>query len=112
MTVHIRLFSYSFFGEIVRGGENQRNSLDFNSGFSKSAHCIGTPSHLESNSGSTHKTIQRVYAENIEDRSRIGVFRWQWHVEKAVQVYLERIRDSMQKPMEGLLRIPRSLFTV
>ena len=39
----------------------------------------------------------------IEGRSRIGVFFGQWHVENAARIYLERIRNSMQKPIEGLL---------
>jgi hypothetical protein len=87
------------------GGENQQDSLNRFSGYSKSAHCIGMPSYLEPNSGSLHVPIEGVYrvTEKIEDRSRIGVFSSQWHVEKTTSAYLERIRNTMQKPVEGLL---------
>jgi len=58
---------------------------------------------LEPNSGSMHVPIEGVYrvTEKIEDRSRIDFFRSQWHVEKATRAYLERIRNRMQKPIEG-----------
>ena len=91
----------------MTGGENQQDSLNRFSGYSKSAHCIGMPSYLEPNSGSLHVPIEGVYlaiAEKIEDRSRIGIFRSQWHVGKAARVYLERIRNRMHKPVEGLSR--------
>ena len=59
--------------------------------------------------GSTH-TAKPAYLEpdrnnmqkSIEDRSRIGVFRGQWHVGKAARAYLVRISNTMQKPVEGL----------
>ena len=85
------------------GGENQRSSLIISSGYSNKAQFIGKPpSYLEPNSGSLQKPIEGVYAENIEDRARIGVLRCQCHVEKSARVYLERIRNGMQKPIEGL----------
>ena len=56
-------------------------------------------------SGSMHVSIEGVYGttEKIEDRSRIGETTLQNHVENAVRTYLDRIRNRMQKPIEGLL---------
>jgi len=53
-----------------------------------------------------HKTIEGVYhiAKNIEDRSRIGEKHNQNHVENVERTYLERIRNRMQKPIEGLIK--------
>jgi len=53
------------------------------------------PSYLESISGSLHVPIEgRV---TIEEKHN------QKHVENAARAYLERIRNRMQKPIEGLL---------
>jgi hypothetical protein len=41
----------------AQGGERQRSSLSFDTGYSAKAHCIGTPSYLEPNSGSLQKPI-------------------------------------------------------
>ena len=94
MTVHIRQLSSASCGEIVMGGENQQPSLNQSTGYSETAKCAGKPSYLEPISGSLQKSIEGVY--------RIGVFRCQWHVGKATRIYLDRIRDSLQKPLEGL----------
>jgi len=42
----------------AQGGERQRSSLSFDTGCSAKAHCIGTPSYLEPNSGSLQKPIE------------------------------------------------------
>ena len=76
------------------GGENQRSSLIISSGYSNKAQCIGKPAYLEPISGFMHAPIEGAVA--------IGVFSCQWHVEKARRVYLDRIRNRMQKPIEGL----------
>jgi len=76
------------------GGEIQRGSLTHDTGYSETAHCIGMPSYLEPISGSMHVPIEEVY--------RIRDFRNQNQVSKATRAYLERIRNSMQKPIEGL----------
>jgi hypothetical protein len=87
------------------GGENQQDSLNRFSGYSKSAHCIGMPSYLEPNSGSMHVPIEGVYraTEKTEDRVAIGEKHNQNHAENTAQTYLEPIRNRMQKPIEGLL---------
>ena len=92
------------------GGELQRSRLNEASGYSRKAHCIGKPSYLESNSGSLHVSIEGVYsaAEKIEDRGAIGEETTQKNAEK--RTYLERIRNTMQKPVEGLLAQFLSLY--
>ena len=77
----------------VSGGKRQRSSVVSSSGFSESP-LHWKSSYLEPISGSLQKSIEGVY--------RIGVFRCQWHVGNARRVYLERIRNRMQKPVEGL----------
>ena len=86
------------------GGEIQRGSLTHDTGYSAKAQCIGKPSYLEPNSGSMHVPIEGVYrtTEKIEDRVAIGEKTAQNHVENAARTYLERIRNRMQKPIEGL----------
>ena len=68
----------------AQGGERQRSSLSFDTGYSAEAHCIGTPSYLEPNSGSLQKPIEGsiLLLKNVEDRSAIGGFRNQKHAEK------------------------------
>jgi hypothetical protein len=53
-----------------------------------------------------HRTIEGDYsaAEKIEERVAIGEKTAQNHVENAARTYLERIRNTMQKPIEGLPR--------
>ena len=80
----------------------QRGSGNRSAGYSSNAHCIGKRLHLESNSGCTLKSIGGGVA--------IGAFRRHWHVETAVRVYLERIRNRMQKPIEGLLSLHAACF--
>jgi len=84
------------------GGENQQSSLNFSSGYSKSAQCIGKSRYLEPNSQSMQKTVEGVYPKKIEDRVAIGEKTAQNHVENTARTYLERIRNTMQKPIEGL----------
>ena len=52
-----------------------------------------------------HRTIEGDYsaAEKIEDRVGIGEKTAQNHVEN--EAYLERIRNRMHEPIEGLLEI-------
>ena len=90
---------------LVGGGESQRGKAVSSPGYSEEAHCTGkTPSYLEPISQSMHRTIEEgVCPRKIEDRSRIGAFRSQWHVEKPRQAYLQPISGSMLKPIEGLL---------
>ena len=64
------------------------------SGYSEKAQCTGKPSYLKPNSQSMQKIVEGVY--------RIGVLRGQWHVGNAARVYLDRIRNSMHEPIEGL----------
>jgi hypothetical protein len=92
------------------GGEKQRGSLNGKSGYSVKAHCIGKQSYLEPISGSLHVPIEGVYraTEKTEDRVTIGEKRNQNHVENTARTYLERIRNRMQKPIEGL---PTQPFT-
>src|SRR4030067_3603886 len=88
------------------GGENQRGSSCQFSGYYSKAQCIGKPpSYLEPISGSMHVPIEGVYriTEKIEDRVAIGEKTTQNHVENTARTYLERIRNRMQKPIEGLL---------
>ena len=89
------------------GGENQRSKLFLIRANSAKAHCTGKPPYLEPISQSMHVPVEGVYciAEKIEDRSRIGEKHSQNHVEKQRRTYLERIRNRMQKPVEGLLRV-------
>jgi hypothetical protein len=42
----------------AQGGERQRSSLSFYTGYSAEAHCIGTPSYLPPNSQSMQKTYR------------------------------------------------------
>ena len=96
----------------MMGGENQRGSLTSFGAISAKAQCTGKPrSYLKPISQSMHVPIEGVYpaAEKIEDRSRIGEKQRQNHAENAARTYLERIRNRMQKPVEGLLRafLPR-----
>ena len=51
------------------------------------------------------KIVEGVYpaADKIEDRVAIGEKINQNHVENAARTYLERIRNRMQNPIEGLL---------
>ena len=65
---------------------------------------------MEPNSGSMHVPIEGSTrtAKKIEDRSRIGGKRNQNHFEKEVRTYLERIRNRMQKPIEGRSRLKSS----
>ena len=86
------------------GGEIQRGSLTHDTGYSTKAHCIGKQSYLEPNSGSMHVPIEGVYriTEKIEDRVAIEEKHNQNHAENAARTYLERIRNSMPKPIEGL----------
>ena len=86
------------------GGENQRGSLNDTSGYSKKAQCTGVPSYLDPISGSLHVPIEGVYPKKIEDRVAIGEKTAQNHVENTARTYLERIRNTMQKPIEGLSR--------
>jgi hypothetical protein len=79
----------------VQGGEVERGSLTQFSGCSVKAHCIGKRSYLEPNSGSLHVPI--------EGRVANGEKRNQNHVENSARAYLERIRNGMQEPIEGLL---------
>ncbi len=62
---------------------------------------------MEPISGCMHVPIEGrskiIVAEEIEDSVAIGEKTVQSHVEK--RVYLERIRNSMQKPIEGRSRI-------
>jgi hypothetical protein len=53
-----------------------------------------------------HAPIEGVYrtTEKIEDRVAIGEKRNQNHDENTPRTYLERIRGSMQKPIEGRSR--------
>jgi len=86
------------------GGEKQRGSSCQFSGYYTKAQCTGKPpSYLEPNSQSMHRTIEGDYpaAEKIEDRVTIGEKSNQNHVEKPRRTYLDRIRNSMQKPIEG-----------
>jgi hypothetical protein len=46
----------------------------------------------------------------VEGAIAIGVFRGQWHVRKAERAYLDRIRDSMQKPIGDLLALCSLLY--
>ena len=87
------------------GGESQRRSLTYDTGYSETAQFTGTPSYLEPNSGSLHVPTEGVYrvTEKIEDRSAIGEKHNQNNVKNTARVYLERIRNRMQKPIEGLL---------
>ena len=103
-TVQIRLFSFSFLGENPMGGESQRSSLTYDTGYSETPQFTGTPSYLEPISGSLHVPIEVVYraTEKTEDRVAIGEKRNQNHAENTARTYLERIRNSMQKPIEGL----------
>jgi hypothetical protein len=94
VTVHIRLRSSPVFGEVMLGGEVQRGNSNIFSGYSETAQRIGKPSYLEPNSQSN--------AEKIGDRVAIGEKHNQNHVEKALRTYLDRIRNRMQKPVEGL----------
>jgi hypothetical protein len=86
------------------GGEIQRGSLTHDTGYSTKAQCIGKQSYLEPNSGSLHVPIEGVYriTEKTEDRVAIGEKTAQNHVENTARTYLERIRNSMQIPIEGL----------
>ena len=92
------------------GGENQRRSLAHETGYSKKAQCTGKPSFLKPNSQSLQKTyrgglyVSTLPLKKIEDRSAIGEKHNQNHVEnqRQRQIYLERIRNRMQKPIEGL----------
>jgi hypothetical protein len=91
--------------KLVIGGENQRSSLKFSSGYSTKAQRKGKlRSYLEPNSGSLHVPIEGVYpaAVKIEDRVAIEEEHNQNHDENALRVYLERIRNRMHKPIEGL----------
>jgi hypothetical protein len=86
------------------GGENQQDSLNRFSGYSKKAQISGKPSYLEPNSGSLHVPIEGVYriAEKIEDRSRIGEKHNQKHGEKAAQPCLPALQRNPQHPQNHL----------
>jgi hypothetical protein len=87
------------------GGEIQRGNLTHDTGYSAKAQFTGKqPSYLEPNSGSLHVPIEGVYriTEKIEDRVTIGEKTAQNHVENTARTYLERIRNSMRIPIEGL----------
>ena len=66
------------------GGERQRSSVGFDTGYSEKAHCIGKPAYLEPNSNSMQKPIEGsiLLLKNVEDRSAIGGSRNQKHAEK------------------------------
>jgi hypothetical protein len=76
-------------------GEIQRGTLIHDTGYFETAHCIGKPAYLKPNSGSMHVPIEGRIA--IEEKHN------QKHVENAARTYLERIRNTMQKPIEGIL---------
>ena len=60
-----------------------------------------------------HVPIEGVYfaiAEKIEDRVAIGEKHNQNHIENAARTYLERIRNTMQKPIEGLSSLNAACF--
>jgi hypothetical protein len=101
VAVHIRLRSSCFFGETVMGGEKQRDISTYLPGYSETAQCIGKPSYLEPISGSLHVPI--------EGRVTIGEKHNQKHVENAARFYLDRIRNGMQKPIEGLPRAAQKI---
>ena len=82
---------------LVLGGGSQQGSLSHDLCYSVNARCIGKPSYLEPNRGSMQKSI--------EGTTRIGVPCCQWHVAKASGIYLERIRNRMHEPIEGLLTL-------
>jgi hypothetical protein len=79
----------------VLGGGEQRGCLNSSAGYSSKAHCIGKWSYLEPIRGSLLKSIGGGVA--------IGSFLFQWYVGNARRVYLERIRNRMHEPTEGLL---------
>ena len=87
------------------GGESQRSRLISFRANSAKAKCTGKPAYLEPISGSMHVPIEGVYrtAEKIEERVAIEEKSNRNHVEsqKQTRTYLERIRNSMQKPIEG-----------
>jgi membrane-bound lytic murein transglycosylase MltF len=89
------------------GGEIQRGSLTHDTGYSTKAQCTGKQSYLEPNSGSLHVPIEGVYriTEKTEDRVTIEEKHNQNHAENAARTYLERIRNRMQKPIEGLFSL-------
>ena len=97
----------------VGGGENQRNKTVSSSGYSATAQCTGKPhSYLEPISQSLHRTIGVVYrtGEKIEEGVAIGEKINQNHAENTAQTYLDRIRNRMHEPIEGLSRIkPQAL---
>ena len=97
----------------VLGGDFQRGSLNYIVGYSATAQCTGKGSYLEPNSGSLHVPIEGVYrtAEKIEDRVAIGGKHNQNYVEKEARTYLEHIRNTMQKPIEGGGYKPRATAT-
>ena len=85
------------------GGDSQKGSLTSFRASSAKAHCTGKqPSYLTPNSGSLHVPIEGVYcvAEKIEEEFAIGEKTAQNNVE--TRVYLERIRNRMHEPIEGL----------
>ena len=86
------------------GGESQRSKLISFRANSAKAHCTGKSSYLEPNSGLFHVPIEEVYriTEKTEGRVAIGEKTAQNHVENTARTYLERIRNGMQKPIEGL----------
>jgi len=94
------------------GGEIQRSSLNHDTGYSTTAQCTGKRSYLEPNSQSLHVPIEGVYriTEKTEDRVAIGEKTAQNHVENTARTYLERIRNTMQKPIEGLSAIYFACF--
>jgi len=87
---------------MVWGGECQRGKAVSSTGYSATAQCTGKPSYLKPNSQSMQKSIERVY--------RIGDSHSQKHVKNAPRTYLERIRNTMQKPIEGLSQAGRRRF--
>jgi len=48
--------------------------------------------------------------KTIEDRSRIGVFSYQWHVEKQYESIWSVLANRMQKPVEGIVSLNVALF--
>jgi hypothetical protein len=77
----------------VLGGENQQDVLNGFSGYSETAQCTGKRSYLEPISQSLLKSIEGVYALVLFATN--GMLK--------THVYLDRIRNTMQKPVEGLL---------
>ena len=95
------------------GGEIQRGRLNHVAGYSEKAQCIGKRSYLEPISGSLHVLIEGVYRtpEKTEDRVAIGEKTAQNHVENAaLRIYLERIRNRMQKPIGGLIAFDAACY--